>query len=50
LYTLTEEKNLLIQQYVDLLDTIEDAFGYILVSLEKLRLNVVEQLWEFQWL
>jgi uncharacterized membrane-anchored protein YhcB (DUF1043 family) len=46
LYTLTEEKLLLVNQYIGLLDTIDEAFGHILVSLERNNREDAEQLWE----
>ncbi|MFT9598166.1 hypothetical protein [Mesobacillus sp.] len=44
--TLTEEKFLLVNQYIGLLDIIDEAFGHILVSLERKNHHDAEQLWE----
>ncbi|WP_156972569.1 hypothetical protein [Mesobacillus selenatarsenatis] len=43
---LTEEKFLLVNQYIGLLDIIDEAFSHILVSLEKNNREDAEQLWE----
>lgn len=44
--SLTEEKFLLVNQYIGLLDTIDEAFGHIIVSLERNNRQDAEQLWE----
>ncbi|MBT2685443.1 hypothetical protein [Bacillus sp. ISL-37] len=44
--TLIEEKFLLVNQYIGLLDIIDEAFGHILVSLERNNRQDAEQLWE----
>jgi hypothetical protein len=46
LRTLDEEKELLVKQYIGLLDTIEEAFGHILMSLEKRKQLDAVQLWD----
>jgi hypothetical protein len=46
LNTLTEEKFLLVNQYIGLLDIIDEAFVHILVSLERKKHQDAEQLWE----
>ena len=44
--TLTEEKFLLVQQYAGLLETIQEAFGHIVVGFEELRYEGAMDLWE----
>jgi hypothetical protein len=43
---LTEEKFLLVNQYIGLLNVIDEAFSHILISLERKKHQDAEQLWE----
>jgi hypothetical protein len=46
LNALSEEKFLLINQYIGLLDVIEEAFGHIFLCLEEMRLEDAQHLWD----
>ncbi|RSD25191.1 hypothetical protein [Mesobacillus subterraneus] len=43
---LSEEKFLLVNQYIGLLETIEEAFGHIFLCLEDLMFEDAENLWD----
>lgn len=43
--TLSEDKFIIAQKYAGLLETIEEAFEYMMVCFEDLRFEVVEELW-----
>lgn len=43
--TLSEDKFIIAQKYAGFLETIEEAFEYMLVCFKDLRFEVVEELW-----
>jgi hypothetical protein len=46
LNALSEEKFLLVNQYIGLLDVIEEAFSHIFLCLEEMRLEAAQHLWD----